>query len=651
MPLINGCPTTLIDDFKDPSRNIPHPGPALFEEGSWITPATRVNLWGGQWRLRYTAGNSMGVTYNGPGANGTGYSAGVTGYVDNDKSWVILQAALYSWQTPVNAASYKLKGIQFWMKGDGATYRVELPSMAVTDESTWYGYNFTPPDYWTLYQVPFSQMTRKKKGLQPDLPDNPDGTDITAIQFTNQTPGSFAFSLAQIAFYGDYVSPCATPGASSPAPAAAKPPAPPPTPTVVWAPHDCLDPLIDDFSDPQRNGVPPARANHWGGIWRTDNPSGGDIRVDYSQPGYGDSPNSATVSGNNPSEAKKGAVFYETPLFANGAPFNVAVHGIEGVQFWMKGDGNTYWFHLLSSAVTEKNGYAFNVTPGKGVWTHFQVPFSDMNLRSWWETQGGVSTQPDGTNVTGIGFEPDAGGSFSFILSQVSFYRYVPSDCPTLHVPPEPSLPKTPTPTFTPMPTNTWTFTPTFSLTATPTPRVIPTPSFTPTPARTIFSRPTPTAQLVSILKPPGKIPAHRVSRPTPTPTWHPAETFTPRPAMATSSSRHSKALPPAPTPKPLPLPPLDTAQAIEFTAPPANIYVTFADGPGTYLLRVVDSRAMPVRTIYDHHVVSEDDAWVEWDGKDEQGRDVPPGQYYVVFYKDGKALKSLSLIRRPPQP
>jgi len=120
---------------------------------------------------------------------------------------------------------------------------------------------------------------------------------------------------------------------------------------------------------------------------------------------------------------------------------------------------------------------------------------------------------------------------------------------------------------------------------------------------------------------------------------------------MATSSSRHSKALPPAPTPKPLPLPPLDTAQAIEFTAPPANIYVTFADGPGTYLLRVVDSRAMPVRTIYDHHVVSEDDAWVEWDGKDEQGRDVPPGQYYVVFYKDGKALKSLSLIRRPPQP
>jgi flagellar hook assembly protein FlgD len=95
----------------------------------------------------------------------------------------------------------------------------------------------------------------------------------------------------------------------------------------------------------------------------------------------------------------------------------------------------------------------------------------------------------------------------------------------------------------------------------------------------------------------------------------------------------------------------LDKEQTLEFAAPPANIYVTFGDGPGWYQLQIVDGRARLVKTIYDRHVVAETDEWVEWDGQNGKGEDMPPGQYFVVIYKDGKALKSISVIRSPTAP
>jgi len=90
----------------------------------------------------------------------------------------------------------------------------------------------------------------------------------------------------------------------------------------------------------------------------------------------------------------------------------------------------------------------------------------------------------------------------------------------------------------------------------------------------------------------------------------------------------------------------LDKEQSIEFSDAPANIYVGFADGPGVYQLQIVDSRGKLLQVIYDQKVVAQADAWVGWDGKDAQGLDVPPGKYFVIIYKDGKALKSLSVVR-----
>jgi flagellar hook assembly protein FlgD len=95
----------------------------------------------------------------------------------------------------------------------------------------------------------------------------------------------------------------------------------------------------------------------------------------------------------------------------------------------------------------------------------------------------------------------------------------------------------------------------------------------------------------------------------------------------------------------------LDPNVSVVFSAPPANIDVTFADGPGRYQLEVVDGSGNSLEAIFDQRVVMEGDTWVEWDGRDAKGRDVPPGQYYVILYKDGKALKSISLVRTPSNP
>ncbi len=77
-----------------------------------------------------------------------------------------------------------------------------------------------------------------------------------------------------------------------------------------------------------------------------------------------------------------------------------------------------------------------------------------------------------------------------------------------------------------------------------------------------------------------------------------------------------------------------------------AEIYLTFEDGPGLYQLEVVDMKAKPVRVVFNQRIVSRTDAWVEWNGKNDQGQEVPPGQYFVIFFENGKAIRSISVYR-----
>lgn len=148
LPLFKGCPLPPIDDFEDQTRNGKSPD--------------RANLWGGHWST-VVASSTIGVTYNGPGHAGSRYSAGVTGY--SGPGFAIFQCPLYAWGQPFNVVCHGMKGIQFWMKGNGSLYRVEVPNAAVTDGHDWYGYEFTAPaGEWAFFQVPFEKMTRRYTG-------------------------------------------------------------------------------------------------------------------------------------------------------------------------------------------------------------------------------------------------------------------------------------------------------------------------------------------------------------------------------------------------------------------------------------------------------------------------------------------------------
>ncbi len=87
-----------------------------------------------------------------------------------------------------------------------------------------------------------------------------------------------------------------------------------------------------------------------------------------------------------------------------------------------------------------------------------------------------------------------------------------------------------------------------------------------------------------------------------------------------------------------------DQPETVIFNQLPANIDVSFADGPGHYQLKLLDEHGNIMRILYDANVTGQKDAWVEWDGKDKRGYDVPVGQYSVVFSKDGRVFKKIVL-------
>ena len=69
---------------------------------------------------------------------------------------------------------------------------------------------------------------------------------------------------------------------------------------------------------------------------------------------------------------------------------------------------------------------------------------------------------------------------------------------------------------------------------------------------------------------------------------------------------------------------------------------MSFADGPGVYRLEVLDKDGRHVRDLYEKKIVAAAEDWAEWDGKNDRGLDCPRGWYYVIFSKDGTAIKKI---------
>jgi|GEM_PF-1746825 len=261
-----------------------------------------------------------------------------------------------------------------------------------------------------------------------------------------------------------------------------------------------------------------------------------------------------------------------------------------------------------------------------------------------------------------------ARSSKELTLAMADWLGKSPCPCETQTVIPSPTSPFTPTRTRTPAPSPTpWsTYTPTATpipwpwtrqaaspdltwATRMPVPSPLPasTSTFTPT-----YPIPSPTPERFIPKPTPTKTPTRaalspRQSSPTPARITEPTATRTYPPTLRRKPQTRPSATPARFNPTQWPA--LDPTLNVVFSEPPANIYITFADGPGHYQVVVVDDQGNSLEAVYDRRVVAESDAWVEWDGLDPKGKLVSPGQYFVILTKYGKALKRISVIRNSP--
>lgn len=202
----------------------------------------------------------------------------------------------------------------------------------------------------------------------------------------------------------------------------------------------------------------------------------------------------------------------------------------------------------------------------------------------------------------------------------------------------------TPTPTVTPTKTATLTPTATATSTFTRIPAAFaPTPPFSPvvirrTPPMIVRHWPTSTPWVV-----------HRpiVVWPTATPrgNWAVRPPLVPSMTATTTPTSSPTAVPIAPSPVVSDEVP---SLAVTFSVPPATVLVNFADGPGTYQVEAVDAEGRHMKTLFDERIVRMGGQWISWDGKDEQGQDVPVGRYSVLCSKEGRMLSKILLIRVP---
>ncbi len=719
-------PSTLIDDFNDSSLS-----------GS---NRVRTNLWGGRWGT-LTAGGSMVVTFNGPGYGGSRYSAGVTGTMDG-KEWVfdhsqgsestpigpwsytILQCPFYSQDIPVNVSCHGMKGIQFWMKGDGRLYRVELPSAAVKDGDRWcwYGVNFTAPaGTWSFHQIPFSEMTRQKAAPREGLPEHPDGTDVTGIQIYPLESGPFAFSLTRLSLYGSYVPLCD----SSTADAQVSHPYLPKGKykilfyyssasdekgfmlgavhilqdagnqvTIIdvgsvphdpkaenWGDYDQVwDARILNYGGYGCAGKPGA-ADYWGDAWQTK-------AVDYlnhcgkicligecchfvnrDQGLYGFLKKIRAVKPSfdlcapsaQGSDETQGQAFY--PVMNGLGPTSIYTGWAGGIPL-----------DLLNgtSFVDVKDDWKFNNGVDRSLvcgWTGDQLGgaieapfFGRGKLFMVWDTHPWVWPKwvPAGDALS----TDIARSSKELTLGMADWLGKGPCPCETQTVIPLPTFTLTPTRIRTPVPSPTpWpTYTPTDTpvpwpwtrraalpdlswATRIPEPSPLPTLTYpvpSPTPVRLVPKPRAAQTPTPAILSPRGAFPTPvrlNLLTPTDTPTSPPTHRPKPRPQSFPTPARLN----------PAQWPSLDPTLNVSFIEPPANIYITFADGPGRYQVVVVDDQGNTLEAVFDRKVAAESDAWVEWDGLNPKGKLVSPGQYFVILFKDGKALKRISVIRNSP--
>ncbi len=145
----NATHDKVVDDFKRKNKN-----------------QDRVNALGGYWYTAAGAGSEVSPTPNNfklsdEGVNGKGKSAKLTGKVTKG-GYISIGTSLSKNGQPISLAQYK--GIEFWAKGDGKKYGIQLQTPNVIKDYNYYSYVFVAKPQWTHYQIPFDKLTQQNWG-------------------------------------------------------------------------------------------------------------------------------------------------------------------------------------------------------------------------------------------------------------------------------------------------------------------------------------------------------------------------------------------------------------------------------------------------------------------------------------------------------
>ena len=168
----------------------------------------------------------------------------------------------------------------------------------------------------------------------------------------------------------------------------------------------------------------------------------------------------------------------------------------------------------------------------------------------------------------------------------------------------------------------------------------LPTATATPVPAPSaIFVPPGETNPEPTPTVPPRRAPLRWRLNPTPTPVFT-STILGPEVVRGESTPLTAREIAPSVAENPVPV--KAEGQTIVFDRPPANIYMSFADGPGVYRLEVLDKDGRHLRYLYEKKIIAQKEDWAEWDGRDDQGLVCPRGWYFVIYSKDGKLLKKI---------
>jgi hypothetical protein len=172
--------------------------------------------------------------------------------------------------------------------------------------------------------------------------------------------------------------------------------------------------VVDDF---ENGGTVSALGTKW--IIYGDSAVGGksSAQIGVIAGGANGSKKALEISGQVTSDFEHGFAGAAIALNKTGRGQDLTAY--TGIRFYVRGDGNTYQVHVLTSAVKDHNEYGKEFVAGK-TWRLVTVPFSDLSQSSYW----GQQVPWTAAGVRGIAFQTLTAplDHFSLVVDGISFY-------------------------------------------------------------------------------------------------------------------------------------------------------------------------------------------------------------------------------------